>query len=360
MDLSAHLVAHFDHGIATDVKIKLVDRNGKETFIVGHFVVLTRSPPLAKILKDQPSENSNQDITSVSSGSGYTETDHQGRKVVRLCYNHPDIDSEALKVGVKALYGADVGKLVHDYSQTTEKPLRAGLTLVAVGNLLDIDDLIQAGSKVVIDRLNLDTVEEVLESAFAESIHDPQRCDSHGHPNDGSLTPAYGFILDAAVSLLVSWVPPHFAVDRTVDPLPLLGGLPVKRDGPEAPLVAMPARPAPAATESTGTGNIQFGALPLAPGRHLQAISRILLSAPVPALEPLLQALGQPALARQVIAERQARRLAFLRGWSGTSWGELNLMPPRARWSESLHVRPSGEVDVERELSNPALLPGVM
>ena len=372
LDLSEHLVAHFKHGVGTDVKMVFVDRNGNETCILGHFVVLTRSPRLAKALADHSSEQSAQDTTSASLRSAQPATDHQGRKLVRIYYDHPEIDREALRVGIEALYGADSEAIVRNYGLTTGQALPAALAMVAVGILLENDGLIHAGSETVVAKLSLDSVEQVLESIFAESIRDPERRDQHGNPNDGNpndgnLAPAYRTILAGAISLLVSWVPPHFDLDRTAAPVLLLGGLPAKCDNPDSAPVAMPTRPSPASPDAVGgsssssgrsgrSGRIQFGALPPAPEPRLATVSRVLLSAPAPALEPLLRALGNPGLAQRVVAEREARRRAFLAGFAETAWGALQLVPLRACWRESLRAGPGGEIAMEREPVDPALV----
>lgn len=295
--------------------------------LAAHQLVLSRHPMLQKLLRES---------------TRLGDAPHQ----VRIVSDDPFLRADAMWRAVKYLYGCQYVPLPLGMEKESEtEKLLFTLGYAAAGARLEVPHISITAVREAIKLLSWDTIERCLGFALVDmEVHPGRLHVPHAFPQFRYKHGIYvGELVEAITMFLITQFPSNFALDSTVE------------DTTYSRLPALPATFQDQAGHKTFSHSVHNGGQPLShkgnmnikfgdmdpnetngqaqdvpssqrPGGHLATLSRILLALPFEMLKLILESNGngvvsgwQTAQDRRrvmsdVVAEREARRLRFIRG----------------------------------------------
>ena len=338
--LRAYISSFIANPDLSDCELVITDSTASEPYIFsGHVVVLARSMTLARMIRE----------AKLTRPEGFIR--------IIIALQGPHLSQITFLDALRFLYGAP---LLHAgyYRPAHGHSLRFNTALqhIATGIWLEMPPIAHRGLEAAGCMLQWDTLSDALtfaldgglghhwsvEDGSDDRVSSPSSDDSLAR--DSLAAPRYDpfatDLLHRIIHFLITMLPPSFHLVTWADELPLCARLPLiptNRPAPPDPRLA----------------HIRFGDLPPSdlywPAPDTLTASRLLLTFPFPLLKCLLEApalssrLGTPALAalaRHVVAEREARRLAALRTRDA---GRLSPGAPTHNlfWAERVQLAPA-------------------
>jgi len=303
-------------------------RYGDQTMALSlHSLVIARSPKLRSLI--------------ATSGANVTEP---GIKHIMLDLTDSFVGVPALISAIRVCYGASAS--ASHYTSGFLAPPQADdrgqlsmemcLQYLAAGNLLQLQNVMHVGVESACHMLSFESLENFMAFGLHGSLASPEPSNREGlvaTSNNGTTFAPYA---DQIIGTAVHYVSPRlhggFVFDQAAPSSEKLGGFPNLQEIPDIGHKRMSSNPR--------LSFIQFGELHSPSDPHTTRLSTILLSVPFEILAHILASIVRPQLTSAVIAERERRRLSYLKrnNFQANGHGGAYHLHPKANWEEGIDV----------------------